>query len=416
MTRSDTLRRLAEEEGFDLVGICTPGPSRHADFLRNWIDEGRHGSMSYLARSSSLERRTDVTTVLPEASSILVVAQNYYQEDPDGVPTDASRGVVARYARGRDYHRVLKRALERVLRRFREIEGEAVPGRVYVDTGPILERELAQRAGIGWFGRNTMLIHPRRGSYFFLGVLLLGVHAEPDSPMERDHCGSCRACLDACPTSALLGRDASGAPVIDANRCISYLTIEHAGPIPRELRAKIGNRIFGCDICQEVCPFNQRFATEAREPAYGARRPGERPRGVQPEGIGTGDSPEEGRDQGLPIHPGTDGPSLPELMDMGPAAWEAFSRGSPIRRAGRSGFRRNVAVALGNWGTDEAVAPLARALSDPDPMVRGHAAWGLGQVGSEQALRALTAGAEIEVDPRATQEFAAALERVRAPG
>ena len=179
MTRSDTLKRLAMEEGFDLVGVCAPDPSRHTDFLRAWIEDGRHGSMGYLARSSALERRADVGRILPEAGAVLIVAQNYHQEDPEGVPSDPSRGTIARYARGRDYHRVLRKALERVLRRFREIEGMPVPGVVYVDTGPILERELAQRAELGWFGRNTMLIDPRHGSYFFIGVLLLEVHVEP---------------------------------------------------------------------------------------------------------------------------------------------------------------------------------------------------------------------------------------------
>jgi len=401
------------EEGFDLVGVCPPDPSGHTDFLRAWIEDGRHGSMGYLARSDALERRADVGRILPEAGAVLIVAQNYHQEDPEGVPSDPSRGTIARYARGRDYHRVLKKALERVLRRFQEIEGMPVPGVIYVDTGPILERELAQRAGLGWFGRNTMLIDPSHGSYFFIGVLLLGVHVEPDVPMDRDHCGSCRACLDACPTGALLGRDEAGAPVMDATRCISYLTIEHSGPIPAELRPKIGNRIYGCDICQEVCPFNIRFATEATEPAYGARRPGARPVGVQAQSdLDNAFEPTGASAEG--VHAGTDGPLLSDLMDMGEAGWEAFSRGSPIRRAGRSGFRRNVAVALGNWGADGAVPPLSRALSDPDPMVRGHVAWALGQIGSEEAVDALRGAVALEEDSEARQEFNAAIKHLRA--
>ncbi len=179
--------------------------------------------------------------------------------------------MIARYARGRDYHRVVKKKLKALGRRLEEIAARPVEWRAYVDTGPILERDLARRAGLGWFGKNTMLLNPRRGSYFFLGVLLTDLELEPDAPFEADHCGSCRACLDACPTGALLGRDESGAPVMDATRCISYLTIEHRGPIARELRPLMGNRVYGCDICQEVCPWNVRFAEVAAERDYAAR-------------------------------------------------------------------------------------------------------------------------------------------------
>ena len=403
MRRAELLKQLAREEGFQIVGICRPDPSEHLDFLNNWIEAGRHGSMTYLARPSALTRRADPKTILPDAGSVLVVGQNYHQEDPDGVPSDPGRGVVARYARGRDYHRVVTRGLERVHRRFQDAEGKQVSGRVYVDTGPVLERELGERAGLGWFGRNTMLIHPRRGSYFFLGALLLGVEVEVDASLDRDHCGSCRACLDVCPTSALLGRDADGAPVMDATRCISYLTIEHAGPIPRNLRPLIGNRIYGCDICQEVCPFNDRFAVSATEPGYSARRPGERPVGVEPEG------PEASRG----THPGTDGPPLVDLMAMDESDWEAFSRGSAIRRAGRAGFLRNVAVALGNWGSIQAIPALVGGLSDPDPLVRGHAAWGLGQVGTRDAERALSKAAAGEAHPWVAKELNQALEQAR---
>jgi epoxyqueuosine reductase len=246
-----------------------------------------------------------------------------------------------------------------------------------VDTGPILERELARRAGLGWFGRNTMLIHPRRGSWFFLGCLLLDLELEPDEPFRADHCGTCNRCVEACPTGALLGRDESGAPVIDARRCISYLTIEQRGPIPLELRALIGNRVFGCDICQEVCPFNTRFAEEADEPGYAARGPGELPSGVEAlAGVGGGVAE---------THPGTRAAPLVEMLEtaLDEKRWERFSRGSAIRRAGRAGFARNVCVALGNWlgaleaPPRDAVEVLERALLDEDPLVREHAAWAL---------------------------------------
>jgi epoxyqueuosine reductase len=255
-----------------------------------------------------------------------------------------------------------------------------------------------------------MLIHPRRGSFFFLGVLLLGVDVEADETPVRDHCGRCRACLDACPTGALLGRDASGAPVMDAARCISYLTIEHRGPIPVELRPAIQNRIFGCDICQEVCPFNTRFAAENGELAYAARGPGEPPRGV-----GVEPSPLPRPVSTAPSHPGTDGPPLLALLAMDGDAWEDFSRGAAVRRAGRSGFLRNVAVALGNWGAAEAIPALARALADEEPLVRGHAAWALGRIGArganaERGARSALAGAlDREADPAARAEILAAL-------
>jgi epoxyqueuosine reductase len=416
------LKEIAREEGFGLAGITRVAPSHHGAHLREWVAEGRHGTMDYLARPDALDRREDPARTAPGARSALVVGHEYFQADPEGVPGDPSRGVIARYARGRDYHRVVKKGLERVHRRLEEELGGSVEARSYVDTGPILERELGERAGLGWFGRNTMLIHPRRGSYFFLGVLLLELELEPDPPLERDHCGSCRACLDACPTGALLGRNADGAPVMDATRCISYLTIENRGPIPRALRPLMGNRIYGCDICQEACPFNVRFAEPATEPGYAVRGPGARPVGVEALAgpdvsaeTGSSDHPGPG---GRPVHPGTDAPSLIELlrMSLSEERWEAFSRGSAIRRAGRAGFARNVCVALGNWlaavdRPDPAVVELlVRALADPEPLVRGHAAWALGRLGSAAARASLSEKSMSEGDPLVRGEVAAALE------
>jgi epoxyqueuosine reductase len=232
-----------------------------------------------------------------------------------------------------------------------------------------------------------MLIHPRKGSYFFLGVLLLDLELPATRPFERDHCGSCRACLDACPTGALLGRDADGAPVMDARRCISYLTIELKGPIPRELRPGIGNRIFGCDICQEACPWNRKFSESPEEPAYRAG-------------------------------PDTDGPILVELMSLSEEGFGARFSGSPVKRARRRGFLRNVAVALGNWGSPEAVPVLVAALDDAEPLVRGHAAWALGRIlvrlgipgdGGFEGAEALLARLEVEEDPWVREEIQAAL-------
>jgi epoxyqueuosine reductase len=388
--RARLLKGLAFDAGFDLVGIAPATPSAHTEFLHRWIAAGRHGDMEYLADSDALRRRSNPALTLPDVQSILVVAHNYHQEDPEGIPDDASRGIIARYARGRDYQRVMKGRLDQVYARLREILGEEISGRSYVDTGPILERELAALAGLGWFGQNTMLIHPRRGSFFFLGTLLLSIEIEPDPPFVEDRCGSCRACLDACPTGALLGRDADGAPVMDATRCISYLTIENRGPIPEKLRPRIGNRIYGCDICQEACPFNERFSAPSAEPGYAPRAPGARPTGV--EALPQDDADVPRHRNGMPaddlhasagsLHPGTDAPRLIDLLEMALSEerWESFSRGSAIRRAGREGFARNVCVALGNWGAPEARSILSAALSDPSPLVREHAEWALKRV------------------------------------
>ncbi len=379
------LEEQASKLGFSMVGVAPP-ESEHVAFYRKWLDEGYHGEMSYLARPDAVARRGSPTETLARARSVIVVAHEYYQRDSPDVLDDPSLGIIARYGRGADYHRVVKKKLM-TLARWLDAELGGVEARAYVDTGPILERELARRAGLGWFGRNTMLIHPRRGSFFFLGVLLVDADLEPDPPFEADHCGSCRACLDACPTGALLGRDDDGAPVMDARRCISYLTIELRGSIPVGLRPFVGNRIYGCDICQEVCPFNQRFAEESREPRYAARGPGERPVGMEP-------IPGEEVPAGSKL-PGTDAPELTSLMRMTRGEWSAYTRGSAIRRAGYEGFKRNVAVAVGNWlatldgGTDEeaesasvreAIGLLEAALDEESEVIREHAEWALAQL------------------------------------
>ncbi|MCY4645331.1 MAG: tRNA epoxyqueuosine(34) reductase QueG [Gammaproteobacteria bacterium] len=379
----DRIRERALALGFDRVRVTTPHASGHMDFYRRWIEDGAHGEMGYLAREDSIARRSDLRLTMANVRSVVLVTHNYYQPDPTGLARDKRRAVIARYARGDDYHDVMKR---RLLRLLAEIAGEAghpVSGRAYVDTGPILERELAMRAGLGWLGKNTMLIHPQSGSYFFLGILLLDVELPEDEPFTEDRCGTCRSCLDACPTGALLGRDARGAPVMDARRCISYLTIEHRGPIPRELRSPIGNRIYGCDICQEVCPWNVKFQTPASEPAYHAR-------------------------------PELDGPLLVELAErllaMDDAAFSRAFRGSPVKRAKRNGLLRNVCVGLGNLGQEDAVAVLTRALHDDASLVRGHAAWGLGRIAaSADATAALRARMLVEDDARVREEIAHAL-------
>lgn len=394
---SARLRDRARELGFDLVGLTPVRESEHGDFFLRWLAAGRHGEMAYLAREDAVAARLDPARAWPGVASVVVLGMNHYQED-DGAPADPSRGIISRYARGRDYHKIIKKKLLQLLAWLEGEVGRELPlARAYVDTGPVFERELARRAGLGWQGQNTMLIDPRRGSYFFLASLLVELELEYDEPFAENRCGSCSRCVEACPTGALLGWDDDGAPVIDATRCISYLTIEQRGAIPRELRPALGNRVFGCDICQEVCPFSRKFSKPAAEPSFAARGPGEPPFGVAPLA-------------GDVWHPGTASPSLVDLMAMDEAAWESFSRGSPIRRAGRAGFLRNVAVALGNWGSQEAVPVLASALSDPEPLVRSHAAWALGCVGSAEARRVLAEHLAVESDSGVREEITSALE------
>lgn len=390
LTRQEITRRIRErarELGFDAVGIAPVQPSEHAAAYARWIAAGHHGEMGYLAREDAVAKRADPALVVPGARSAVVVAKNYYPEleADDAVAGDPSRGVFARYARNDDYHELLKpRLIE--LQEWIDCELVAVAGRAYVDTGPVLERELARRAGLGWFGRNTMLIRPRQGSYFFLGVILLDTELEYDPPFEHDHCGRCTRCLERCPTGALLGRDETGAPRLDARRCISYLTIELKGPIPRELRPLIGNRIYGCDICQEVCPHS-RFSTPTSEPAFWPRD-------------------------------GVHGAPLIELMSLSQEEFSRRFKGSPVKRAKRRGLLRNVAVALGNWGSPDGVSVLISSLSDVEPLVRGHSAWALGEIASRedtppevvsQIGAALVTGLCVEQDGWVREELSLAL-------
>ncbi len=351
----DTERMVAEARamGLEWAGVATLGRSGHMAHFVRWIAAGLHGEMAYLARPDAVRRRADLDRTLSGFRSALVVAQSYADGDPATSPGDPSRAIVARYARGRDYHHVLRDRLENLAHRLEDLAGRPFRRRVYVDTGPLLEREMAMHAGLGWFGKNTMLIHPRRGSYFFLGVLLTDLPLTPSNPFDDEHCGTCRRCLDACPTGALLGRADNGAPVMDATRCISYLTIELKGAIPRDLRSAIGNRIFGCDICQEVCPWNERFSTPTAESAYSPRSD-------------------------------LDGTSLIDLairlLGMSGKGFQREFRDSPVARARRNGLLRNVCVALGNWGSAEAVPVLERAARDRSELVREHARWALARI------------------------------------
>lgn len=365
---SKKIKAYAKELGFDVVGIAPVKLPVHADFYVEWLRKGYAGEMGYMGRTE--EKRRDPRRFLPWARSVVSLAVNY--ATPFEEPREqGARGWISRYAWGEDYHEVLKAKMEKLLKRIQE-EAPEVEGKTFVDTSPILERELAASAGVGWIGKNTNVISPELGSFLFLGELFLNLELEYDKPLF-DHCGECTLCLKSCPTDAFL------APyTLDARRCISYLTIELKGSIPLELRPLMGNLIFGCDICQEVCPYNQRpIPTE--EAAFWPRH-------------------------------GLFAPELIPLLRLSEEAFRALFQRSPIKRAKRRGLLRNVAVALGNLRWEGAVPALAEALTDPEPLVRAHAAWALGRIGTEEAQRALEEALERETDSEVLGEIRLALQ------
>ncbi len=346
MTLEARLKDEARRLGFDLAGITTPEPPPHFETYARWVQAGLHGEMRYLEREDALRKRADPKEILPECESILVLGMRYNPptqlQPPNGGKAGAGgRGRIASYAWGEDYHAVIPPKL-RALVAFLEGEvGHPFPHRAYTDTGPLLERDLAQRAGLGWAGKNTCLIAPGVGSYFFLAEILLGLPLRPDPPFPTDHCGTCTRCIEACPTQAILPDR-----TLDARRCISYLTIESKGAIPPDLRPLMGDWVFGCDVCQTVCPWNIRFAKPAAEPAFAPR-------------------------------PGVPAPLLREELRLSPQEFNRKFKGSPVKRAKRRGYLRNVSVALGNVGALEDLPALRAALDDPESLVRTHARWAL---------------------------------------
>jgi epoxyqueuosine reductase len=324
--------------GFDLVGITRLGPAETASAFNEWLARGYAGDMHYLPRAA--DKRRDTRLPVPGTVSAIVVAMNYGGTAPSGP--------IARYARGDDYHDVLLARL-RTLHEWLAVElGRAVHGKSYVDTGPLLERDLARRAGLGWFGKNTNLINPEIGSFFFLGALLVDLELEPDEPFEADRCGTCTRCLEACPTNALVEPR-----VLDATRCISYLTIELKGEIPEGLREPMGSLLYGCDICQDVCPWNVTFAQELKEQALAPRAE-----------LATPDARALAR----------------EILSMTDERFRQAFKGSPMKRAKRRGLARNAAVVLGNIGTSDDTPALMAALDDPEPLVREHVMWALQRI------------------------------------
>ncbi len=359
----EAIEAEATRLGFTLLGVAPAGPADPEGRLERWLAAGYHGDMAYMERPE----RQDPRMILPSARSVISLGTPY-QAQVDEPPPRPGFGRVARYARGRDYHNVVGKRVKK-LRRFIHSLVPGVETYGTVDTGPVLERHWARLAGLGHLGMHGGLVRPREGSWFILAEVITSLDLEPDAPMPGD-CGVCGACVEACPTGALV---AGG--VVDSRRCVAYLTVESRGWIPRELREGVGDMVFGCDRCQEVCPHNQGARVGDQALAEGVNR----------------------RDL-----------DLSELLRLEDLRWLV---GSPIRRAGVAGLKRNAAVVLGNQRHEPGLEALARALErDPDPMVRGHVAWAMGRIGTRVAKQRLERARAREPDPKVSQEIEVALE------
>jgi epoxyqueuosine reductase len=368
------LKAYAVELGFTLVGIVPAEPSPHLAAYSRWIEAGMHGSMGYMARADRVARREDLNVILPGARSLVVVGLDYASIQPlDDLLNDPARGRISNYAWGIDYHDVLLARLEALGSFLKDSAGGHPKTHAYVDTGAILERGHAAAGNLGFIGKNTMLIHPRRGSYFFLGEVIADIELDYDPPPAQPMpgCGTCTRCLSACPTSAF-----PQPHVLDARLCISYLTIEHKGFIPRDLRPQMGNWVYGCDVCQAVCPW-QRFTRRTKEAAF------------QPQSV----------DQCAP--------PLSDLLTLDEAAFAGRYKGSAIFRIKRDRLVRNACIAAGNSGLAGLSEYLIPLLADGSPLVRGHAAWALGKLGEGRDV--LNEQLAVEPDEAVRQELALAL-------
>ncbi len=377
---ANRIKAHARVLGFSACGITTPEPPPHLSNFEKWLADGMHAGMHYLASAQARARRANPLLILPGCQSIIMLATNYYQGEPPTPQPAAPHAKVARYAWNDDYHHTLLDRMHALHAFIEAACGEPVAQRMYADTGPLLERELAQRAGLGWIGKNTMLIQPRAGSWTLLSEILLAWPLPADQPFVADRCGSCTRCIDACPTQAILPDERR----IDSRRCISYLTIEERGAITAELRPALQDWVFGCDICQDVCPWNERFAQATNDAAFLARDP-------------------------LPE------PGLEALLLSSAAQFSETYKRSPLKRAKRSGLARNAAVALGAQRAQAAQPALVFAMEhDDDAGVRAHAAWALGQLGSADSQLALQAALASEQAEVVRAEIAAALQHCAA--
>ena len=375
----DSLKRqvkeYARELGFDLVGIASAEHfAEHESITLHRLRAGLMDGLPWYTESR-VRRGCDPNELLPGARSIIAVGLSYYFPEDQGAVPGGLNGKVARYSWGDDYHKVMKGRLKALVEGLSQRLGRPIRARWYVDDGPMLDRAVAQRAGIGWFGKNTNTLASSHGSWIFLGQVITDLELEPDAPLKKT-CGSCVRCIDACPTGAIV------APyVIDNARCISYLTIENRGPIPRHLRPLMYDWVFGCDICQDVCPVNIK-AAYSREPAFKKR--------------------------------GFSELDLVSLLQMTEEEFRERYRNSPIKRARRVGLQRNACVALGNAGDPAAVPALVAALRDGEPLVRGHAAWALGKLGGLEAGHSLEAAQAREEDSQVLEEIEAAMAGAKA--
>lgn len=375
------IRETAQRLGFDLCGIAPAelDSINRENYLR-WIEQGMHGEMTYMTR----QQRRDLRSLLPNVRSVICAAMVYNAPGPKSIDRDEpAHGWIARYAWGEDYHNILHERLERLLAELRFKVGEPFDARIYVDTGPVLERALAWAAGLGWIAKNSCLIHERVGSWFFLGEILTSLELEPDAP-AWDRCGTCTRCLDACPTGAI-----AEPYVLDATRCISYYTIEVKGPIPESFRPSIGRHVFGCDICQDVCPWN-REALVSLLPEF-------QPRPLSPEGNVSSD--ERTQEEPAPhaksaeAFPTTLDPPLELLANLSEEEFRAVFRNSAVRRAGYRGFLRNVAVAMGNSGHKKFQPVLEQLAQHSDLLVQEHARWAMEKLRQERGSALKTSAA-----------------------
>ena len=365
----DALVATALRHGFDVLGVTRPDAAPQAKArLERFLAEGQHGDMAWMAQTA--ERRGDPRALWPQVRSIILVGLNYGGTgDPLEILRHRERGAISVYARGDDYHDVIKLRLKAIARWLLAQAGGDV--KVFVDTAAVMEKPLAQAAGLGWQGKHTNLVSRQLGSWLFLGAIFTTLELPPDAP-ETDHCGSCRACLDICPTAAF------PAPYrLDARRCISYLTIEHKGPIPLELRPLIGNRIFGCDDCLAVCPWNK-YAQVGHETKLAARA-------------------------------ALKAPLLADLASLDEGAFRRLFSKSPVKRAGRARFMRNVLIAIGNSGDPALAGAAERLIADPSGLVRGAAIWALGRIDRGRLADIAVIHRAAEGDPMVEAEWAAAL-------
>lgn len=373
-TLTERIQNHAHELGFELVGITPAEESKTIQRYREWLNNGYAGEMGYLEKHLPL--KNDTRNLLQEAKSVISLAMNYYTLDPPNeLANDPSRGQISRYAWGDDYHDVIRNRLLELVEYIRNIAETEINSRVFVDSGPVLEREFAQKAKLGWIGKNTNVINWRSGSWYFLAEVLINLELEYTSEPLQGSCGTCTLCIEACPTDAIVEPN-----WLDSRLCISYLTIELRESIPKELRTQMSNLIFGCDICQEVCPWNSK-AKPTSESAF------------QPREVNLA-------------------PDLLSLVNMTQAEFSKRFKGSPIKRAKRRGFIRNVIIAIGNWGSRSAVPALKKAIHDEEPIIRGHTAWALGQIGGKNARLALENQLSCETDNNVISEIQDALDNI----